>query len=290
MSRIFMIILIVILLPVTPAAAGDLPYPYDLTVPADKLTVLAYHHLEPASTGKQLLNSVIMSVEEFSWQMEYLQKNNYYTISLEELQGFLAGRIKLPRRSVLITFDDGYESNYTYAFPLLARYGFKAVIFPTGKTPEDEAVITDLPHLTAFQLKTMQRSGLLEYGSHTYNLHRQIGGRPALTLLGTDEIRDDLYKFNKIFAMLGIPAPVALAYPYGAGNEKATTVAASLGYRLGFTVNPGYVQPGDDPMYINRFSIHSGDSRAFFMAIVDGKWVSPYKKSIGLKVKAGDNK
>lgn len=289
MNRIFFALLVfLLLLPLTPATAGDITYPYDLNVSADKLAVLTYHHLEPGAAGKNPVNSAIMSVEEFAWQMEYLYKNNFYTISLEELQAFLAGSQKLPRRSVLITFDDGYESNYIYAFPVLSRYNFKASIFLTGKTPEDGAVVSDISfyhHLTAFQLKSMQRLGLLEYGCHTFEQHRLIGGRPALTVLGTDEIRADLYRFNKLFAMMGIAAPRAIAYPYGVGSVNASAAAVSLGYRLGFTVNPGYVRPGDNSMYINRFSIHPGDGRKFFMDVVQGNWVMPNKQLIRLNVK-----
>lgn len=291
MSRIFIGLLLLLLFPLTPATAGDFSYPYDPGVPADKLTVLTYHHLEPGATGKHLVNSAIMSVEEFTWQMEYLHKNNFYAISMEEMQGFLAGSVKLPRRSVLITFDDGYESNYTYAFPLLAKYNFKATIFLTGKTPEDGVVQPDLPfypHLTAFQLKSMHRLGLLEYGCHTFDQHRLVGGRPALTVLGTDEIKADLYQFNKLFAMLGFPVPSVIAYPYGAGSGNASVAAASLGYRLGFTVNSGYVRPGDNPMQINRFSIHPGDGRQYFMDVVQGKWVAPNKQLISVKVPVVD--
>lgn len=279
MKKIFFILLLILLLPVSPAAAGDF---YNLNAPADKLAVLTYHHLEPGAGGKHLMNSAIMPVEEFAWQMEYLYRNNFYTISLDELQDFLAGRIKLPRRSVLLTFDDGYESNYTYGFPLLAKYNFKAAIFLTGKTPEDGAIESELlfnPHLTTFQLKTMHRSGFLEFGCHTFDQHRLIGDRPALTVLGADEIIADLYRFNRLLTLQGFPVPAAIAYPYGAGSANASSAAASLGYRLGFTVNSGYVRPGDNPMFINRFSIYPGNSREYFQKVVHGNWGSPNEKS-----------
>ncbi|GBF35304.1 polysaccharide deacetylase [Desulfocucumis palustris] len=255
--------------------------PADFTPAVDKVAVLAYHHLEPSSSGKHLTNSAILPVEEFFWQMQYLRDNNFYTLNLEEMGEFLAGRFKPPGPAVLITFDDGYESNYVYALPVLIRCNFKAVIFPTGRVPEDQpgdpekAAAQGLVrnrHLTTYQLKSMLRTGLLEFGCHTYDNHRYIGDKPALEVLDEAAIRADLLRFNKTFIMLGIPVPHAIAYPYGVAGHNAIPVASSMGYRLGFTVNPGYAGPGSNTMLINRFSIHPGDSRQFFTDVVNGKW------------------
>ncbi len=285
MRKAAIVVILLLLFPFQASYAADGP-PAGLPVPQDGVAVLAYHHLEPSSTGKYLTNSAVLPVEEFAWQMEYLHDNNFYTMTMEEMKEYLVGRFNPPRRAVLITFDDGYESNYTYAFPLLTRYSFRAAIFLIGKKPRDEyggtGPVTEggsVPnrHLTTYQMKTMLRTGLLEFGCHTYDNHRLIDGKAALTVLGTDVIREDLLRFNNTLGMVGIPVSSAIAYPFGAGSKNAVEAASSMGYRMGFTVNPGYVHPGDNSMFINRFSIRSGDGREYFTRVVNGDWKPPEK-------------
>ena len=144
MRRLWMMAMamLFILLPISSALAdegGVVP-----TVQAEnKITVLAYHHLEPQATGKHLTNSAILPIEEFNRHMKYLADNGYHTLSLDELLEFLAGRYEPPAHSVLITFDDGYESNYQYAFPVLAKYNFQAVIFVIGELADESARTVD---------------------------------------------------------------------------------------------------------------------------------------------------
>ena len=280
MRKIAILIILMVLLPLKASFAADVSSPAGLPAPQEGVAVLTYHHLEPSSTGKHLTNSSVLPVEEFAWQMEYLHKNNYYTMTMEEMGEFLAGRFNPPRRAVLITFDDGYESNYTCAFPLLARYGFRAAIFLIGKNPgnDGEAVSVSVGgsvpnrHLTTYQIKTMLRTGLVEFGCHTYDNHRFIDGKPALSVLGADQIREDLLRYNKTVAKVGIPVSFAIAYPYGATSKNAVEAASSMGYRLGFTVNSGYVRPGDDSMLISRFSLRPTDSKEYFSQVVNGSW------------------
>lgn len=282
-----MIFFLVLLFPFQASYAAETA-PAGIPVPREGVAVLAYHHLEPSSNGKQPANNSVLSVEEFAWQMEYLHNNNFYTMTMDEMKEYLAGRFNPPRRAVLITFDDGYESNYTLAFPILARYNFRAAIFLIGKKPGDDysatgpaVVAGTVPnrHLTTYQIKNMLKTGLLEFGCHTYNNHRLVDGRAALTVLETDSIRDDLLHFNNTLGMVGIPVPYALAYPYGAGSNNAVEAASPMGYRLGFTVNSGYAHPGDNTMFINRFSLRPGDGRQYFTDVVNGAWKPAEKET-----------
>ncbi len=283
MRRLWMMAMamLFILLPISSALAdegGVVP-----TVQAEnKITVLAYHHLEPQATGKHLTNSAILPIEEFNRHMKYLADNGYHTLSLDELLEFLAGRYEPPAHSVLITFDDGYESNYQYAFPVLAKYNFQAVIFVIGELADESArtvdthtgeVVPFLKHVTNYSISSMLRTGFLEIGSHTYGNHRYIGDSPALAVLTHEEIKADLSHLDDTLTSLDIPKPRALAYPYGVSSPNVIVAARSLGYTLGFTVVPGYVRPGDDPMLLNRFSIKTGDDSQF-ISIVNGTWTN----------------
>src|SRR5699024_8650035 len=93
-----------------------------------------YHHIDEYGD-----DSVTISESLFEEQLEYLYENGYNTVSLDQLVGFVENGTPLPERPVMITFDDGYESNYTIAFELLRKYGFCASIFvvasEVGETP-----------------------------------------------------------------------------------------------------------------------------------------------------------
>ena len=92
--------------------------------------VLMYHHLLPRDTDSPLKsNDIVTFTEDFAAQLGWLRDNGYHTISVAELEAFLYEGAVLPEHPIMLTFDDGYMSNYVYAAPLLREYGFTAVIF-----------------------------------------------------------------------------------------------------------------------------------------------------------------
>ncbi|MGB4132477.1 MAG: polysaccharide deacetylase family protein, partial [Tepidanaerobacteraceae bacterium] len=115
-----------------------------------KIKVLCYHHIIPETLSKRI--DTVVSVSEFEEQMKYLYQHGYYTASVKDIQEFLYSKKKLPENTLLITFDDGYESNYIYAYPILKKYGFRAVIFPIGsgitesEQPEHTGTLTKLSY------------------------------------------------------------------------------------------------------------------------------------------------
>ena len=126
---------------------------------------------------------------------------------------------------VVITFDDGYEDNYTTVFPLLKKYNMKATIF----------LITDMidteGHLTTEQIKEMSTSGLVRFGSHTVTHARA-------DITGEYELQQEyLQAKERIESITGIIV-TALAYPNGIYNEKAESLASAVGYRYAYTTDP----------------------------------------------------
>ncbi|MFZ5643032.1 MAG: polysaccharide deacetylase family protein [Bacillota bacterium] len=232
---------------------------------ADKIPVIAYHEVLPFVNTSDASNPSVISLAQFSQQMEYLYKNGYYTASISELGEFVKGKKKLPPRTVVITFDDGYESNYLYCYPYLLKYNFRASIFLMGKVPQEAR-----PHLSGFQIMSMIRSGLVEIGCHTYDLHREIDGKPALEVLPEPLIQADFARLNLLLQRIGIRRVQAIAYPYGANSAAATGAALSAGYRIGFTIDEGYVRPGDSIMALKRFNIGPDVDLNKFTEIITG--------------------
>lgn len=191
--------------------------------------ILCYHRFGAASS------KMVVSPAAFEAQLEWLARNDYRVIRMADLLGFLSGQTALPKRSVVITIDDGYESVHRHAFPLLRRYGFPATVF----------VYTDFlgggDALTWAQLQEMSGSGLIDIQSHSKS-HRNLIERRAAE-------NDDRYRTN-IDSEMRVPRelierrlprnPVRfIAYPFGDANEVVLDSAARHNYQLGATVIPG---------------------------------------------------
>jgi len=231
----------------------------------EKIPVIAYHDVLPYVDQQDAGNPSVLSLSGFAAQMEYLHLNGYYTASMGELEDHVKGVKKLPSRTVVITFDDGYESNYLYCYPLLKKYSFKATIFIMGSVPEKAR-----PHLTWLQIRNMTSPGMVQIGSHTYDNHRRIDGMAALRALPVLLIKKDFDKFNFLCSKMGIPRPYFMAYPYGEAGPEAVEAASLAGYRLGFTIEEGYVRPGDPPMFLKRFNIGPDMDMDSFANLVSG--------------------
>jgi peptidoglycan/xylan/chitin deacetylase (PgdA/CDA1 family) len=202
--------------------------------------ILCYHRLGTVG-GK-----MAVSQGNFAAQMEWLAKNDYRVVKLSQLAGYLDGKEPLPPKAVVITFDDGYESVYKLAYPVLRKLGLPATMF----------VYTDFvgaggDAVSWTQLAEMQASGLMDIQSHSKS-HRNLIERTT----GENEER---YKRNLdsetagprdlIEQKLGSAGHQVrhYAYPYGDANELVLDTLTRQKYTLAVTVNPGgnafYAQP-----------------------------------------------
>lgn len=235
---------------------------------ATRVAVLMYHHLapkpDPANYG------LIIDPEEFESQVAYLKDNAYYTPNLQELAAFVAGEAPLPEKSVVITFDDGYESNYLYAFPILQKYGLRAVIFPIGNEVRLDGANPPGWHtyLSEEQMREMHASGLIEFGSHTYAMHDYYNGVPCLQAFAAADIAADLEQGEEMFAHIGLPRSIAIAYPFGKYGDAAKTACQAVGYRLAFTTKSGRVSNASDALALPRMRGSGGLSTAQFADLV----------------------
>ena len=187
-------------------------------------TVFMYHHIRPneeAPKDDDLAFSV--TPEIFEKQVKYLLSKRYNFIGLEDLS---AGTFKKP---VMITFDDGYLDNYKYVFPILKKYKIKAVIFliagQIGKNPE---------LMTWEQVREMQESGLVSFGSHGLN-HKNI--RRLEENLALCELKESKSLLEN---KLGHNVQ-AFCYPFGAGgtDKRVRNLVSQSGYLFDFSTRRG---------------------------------------------------
>jgi len=219
-----------------------------------KIKVLCYHHIVPDHLEES--KATVVTVSDFEAQMKYLYEHGYYTASLRDLEEFLYNQKKLPEKTVVITFDDGYELNYIYAYPTLKKYGFKALIFLIGnRITQGMQDPNAISKLSREQIQEMAASGLVEFGNHTFNAHDFVDGRPLLQTMTYEEILADFEKVNLLFEQMDLPQPKSIAYPFGMYSEASILAAKTSGYNIGFSVRYGFVYQNSNPMLLNRIII-----------------------------------
>lgn len=219
--------------------------PANFTRKARSVPVLLYHHLLPAAEHDGT-NGAIVSVEDFRQQMDFLFKNGYHTVTLADLYLFIQGEKNLPERSVVITFDDGYRSNYDYAVPILRQYRFRAVQFPI--TSYIENYHPWLPHMGWGLIAAA--ADVFEYHSHSHALHFYKGVRAAILVTPEEQLRKDLYHSRELLDCF------AFSYPFGVWSREAIRLLKETGYKMAFTIRRGNVAPGDNLFLLRRQIIH----------------------------------
>ena len=198
----------------------------------------------------------------FRTQIAYLRWRGFHFATTAEVGAYLAGSLTLPRRTVLITFDDGYADNYDVAYPILRRYGARATVFTIA------SLIGKSGYLTPAQVGEMKASGLVEFQNHTNGLHyRMNDGQSALVAFPVDTVRDDLLAARGSLRSLTSEDPTAFAYPYGQYRDELDQALQAAGQTMAFTTERAYVAPGQDPYRLPRF--RPPNQPALFLKFID---------------------
>ncbi len=187
------------------------------------LPILVYHHIaEVSSNDLGRKETLAISPQTFEKQMEYILKENYHPITFKELFDYFYQGKNLPQKPVIITFDDGWLSQYKNAFPVLKRYNFKAVFF----------LVTNYIGGKSFmdweQIRELARNGM-EIGSHSVS-------HPNLTKISEKAME---YEINQSKIILERKLNVKIktfAYPYGDYNSKVINTLRKIQYLGGRTI------------------------------------------------------
>lgn len=219
----------------------------DETVSRD-VPVLMWHNLAEESSG-----DMTISVDTFRAQIEALHEAGFKTVSLQQLYDYVHFGTELPEKPIVLTFDDGYFSNYEYAFPILQEYDMQATIFAIGvSVGKDTYKDTDhamTPHFGADEAREMVDSGLISVQSHTFDMHQwppfeDGNAQVRETLLPFDGEADADYEAaveadfaesrELLESITGQPVN-ALAFPEGAYVTLTQDALRSAGAELTFT-------------------------------------------------------
>jgi peptidoglycan/xylan/chitin deacetylase (PgdA/CDA1 family) len=211
--------------------------------PQYTVPILMYHSVDESP------ESLSVSPEIFERQMYYLKSHRYHVISLDEfVEGKRKGRT-FPHNTVVITFDDGFEDNYTAAYPSLKRYGFPATIFLI--VDRIGTTFDEVTYLTWDQIKEMSRNGIT-FGSHTWR-HTYV---PDFSL--EEFWLEAISSKKEIELQTGQPVR-HFCYPSGGFTEGAKAILQRAGYRSAATTNRGLDRYQQDLYELKRVKVSDSD-------------------------------
>ncbi len=223
-------------------------------IPEDELCaqvpILLYHHLSETEQS-----SATVTPQRFRSHMEALRTAGYTAVTFDDLLAFVYSGAALPEKPVVITFDDGYESNFSLADPILQDTGLCATICligsSVGKDTYKDTGVPIHPHFSEAQAKEMVASGRIDLQSHTYDMHQSasLESGPARTTVSPLEGEaegafiaameaDFLRSRTQLEAITG-KCPTVLAYPEGIYSDLTQATAWASGFRVTLTSDPG---------------------------------------------------
>ncbi len=260
------------------------------------IPILMYHSVSNApEAGQHPYFWLNTTPERFEAHIKFLKENGYDVISLARAIELLQGAgSNTGRRSVVITFDDGFRDFYLNAFPMLQRHGFTATVFlPTDYITDHTRKMDGKAHLSWDEVSKLHKQGI-SFGSHTAS-HLQLKSAN----------RDDLHfeiKHSKQAIESKIGAPIdSFSYPFAFPEEDLgltqylTDTLTACGYKYGVSTRIGRASVKDPIFFLKRLPVNSRDDLAFFKAKLEGgydwlHWFQLTSKIIRAKLRHGKNR
>lgn len=215
---------------------------FSLLTPNYIVPILTYHNIGYEKEGH------FVSPDNFAKQMEFIKKNGFEVITLDELVSDIKSKKHLKRNKLVITFDDGYQDNFEHAYPVLNKFGFPATVF----------LVTDYigvkkGFLSWDEIRVMSRNKI-SFGGHTAN-HFYLG------LLEDDAIAWEQIAGPKeiIKREIGVPADY-FCYPSGGFNDKIKEIVKKAGYKGACSTNRGFAKLNSDVYELKRIKVTNSDT------------------------------
>lgn len=192
--------------------------------------------------------------ENFLGQMTYLHENNYHTLTLEEVKDYYYKGLNIPEKSVLLTFDDCYQSIKKYAYPILKKYQFHAVAFVvTGWLHDAPKVFNPDRSVCMSKHDLNEMADVFEFANHTDLFHTRVSDTASIMMTAKESaFADDLNKCNSNEI---VRAKDVFAYPFGLFTDRNVEFLREKGFKLAFTSDDGLNEKGTDPLLLKRNAI-----------------------------------
>lgn len=236
-----------------------------------EIPVIYYHRVvkDLSEAGK---HGIYVTAQRFEDHLRFLKKEGFKTISFEKALEVKKNCVE--GKFVIITFDDGYEDNYQYAFPLLKKYGFTAIIFLVAQLDHnawDRQSGEPLARImNQSQIKEMQEYGI-EFGSHTLT-------HPDLTKISLEDAKKELVDSKNILEKkLGVEIKT-LAYPYGNCSGEIKKITCQAGYKFAFATDKAPLGLHEDIYQIRRTGIFPNTTVQGLARKVKGNYIFKREK------------
>ena len=231
-----------------------------------------YHMIKPHTSGK--FRGLRVSPDMFEKQIIYLANNGWHFFTMSEL---IIQKDNLPNKSVAITFDDGYEDNYTNAFEILKKYNAKATIYlvvdrfdrewsSKRKAKNSSGELKNESKLTNEQIKQMLQSNLIEIGSHTLT-------HDNLPTLDTESKKQEIQESKKAIEDEFDIECNSFCYPFGLYDNQDIQLVQQSGYSSATTTKAGISDITKANLFeLDRITVSGKDNfLAFVLKLRHGK-------------------
>jgi peptidoglycan/xylan/chitin deacetylase (PgdA/CDA1 family) len=234
------------------------------------IKVLMYHRIV---NDEYLSRShwTCLHVNELRKQLKFIERSGYTTVTFEDYRLFLAGELNLPRKPVILTFDDGYLDTYEIAYPLLQEFGMKGVVFVLG----DRSVETNNwdHHLKLPLAPLMRTEHIVELREMGFEIGAHSLRHSKLTEVSCGQAWEEISRSRSALEIL-LNSPVrTFSYPYGLVNCEVKRMVAEAGFSHACSVFSGPPSLGKDNYEIRRTPI-TGTFGLFGFAL---KLATPYQ-------------
>lgn len=218
---------------------------------ASSIAVLNYHYIVNKDAGelKECVQSICITDTQYEEELKYLKDNGYYTATMKDTELFLTGKVNLPKKTVVITIDDGWyvARNIT----LLEKYEMHGTLFLIGNLAQPDAY----------------KSDYLEIHSHGWNIHNigecpgNLGG--AILCKDKQYLLDDLKKSRD-----SLNNTTYFCYPFYEYNERAIEILKEAGFTMAFKGGRVKAKPGVNLFKVPRYSITNSDTLKDFISYI----------------------
>jgi peptidoglycan/xylan/chitin deacetylase (PgdA/CDA1 family) len=223
------------------------------------ITNITYHNVSPEDRGIHPLLTV--SPAQFATQMDWLERHHYSPIHPSEWSAWLTEKRPLPKKPILITFDDGYENLVKYAFPIVRRHRFKVAAYIVtglvGKTNEWDR------REGWSELRLMSREQIIEWADKDVEFGAHTRDHVDLRELAESELEEQVFgSKSDLEDIIGV-APTSFVYPYGGFNRQVRDCAARA-FKTSMTTEEALCTDAGDPFLMPRIWVRPDENIARF--------------------------
>ena len=195
----------------------------------DVIPILTYHNI--VDTIEDDPNTTVnISTKKFEEQIKWLSKHGYKSLTMDELYDWKVNNKKIPRKSIVITFDDGWKSYYEKAIPILEKYNMKSSVFVVFKYTEKSTEENNNIYMNFNDINDIiENHKEMQILSHSYDLHEKAkADSKDYELYSNDMQKVSEYGYNIKY----------YAYPFGHNNDAYVKALKENNYRMAFTFGP----------------------------------------------------